>query len=148
MVITSTANHNIVIQVVKLDFKFYLDARWGRSWCIAINNISLFVNEKLGKIPFYSISQKPAFAWFQELVEWSGITTIHFDLWLVKDQIFRRGHTFLTKIREFTNCMKKTSKTEENLTPSLTTLYIMTCYWTTLLIAWRRPSPAYLRLRY
>lgn len=57
-----------------------LKAEWGSCGSITIDNIPIFINQKLGKVPLNAITQNSAFARFQELVYRSSFLTIDINL--------------------------------------------------------------------
>jgi hypothetical protein len=60
-------------------FHLNLEGRGGR--CVAVNNIPLFVNQKLAKVPLDTITQdSSSFVGFQEFVDRSLFWPIHINL--------------------------------------------------------------------
>lgn len=53
--------------------------RWS-NWSISLHNLPLFVHQKLGEVPFDSISKDSSFLWFEELVKGSCILPINLNL--------------------------------------------------------------------
>jgi hypothetical protein len=67
-------------------FHLNLEGRGGR--CIAVNNIPLFVHQKLAKVPLDTITQdSSSFVGFQEFVDRSLFWPIHINLQNQKFQI-------------------------------------------------------------
>lgn len=62
----------------------YLDAERRSSWSVTVNDFTIFVNQKLGEVPLDAVSKKPAFAWFQKLVDWSSLVTVHINLYHIE----------------------------------------------------------------
>lgn len=58
----------------------YLNAQWGSSGRITVNDIPVFINQEFWKIPLNTVSKYATFARLQELVQWGGIITIHIHL--------------------------------------------------------------------
>jgi len=56
----------------------YLQLRSRRS--ISLDNLAIFVNKKLGEVPFNTIAKEATFLRFQVLVQWCSVLTIHINL--------------------------------------------------------------------
>lgn len=58
----------------------YLNAQWGSSGGITVNDIPVFINQEFWKIPLNTVSKYATFARLQELVQWGSSITIHIHL--------------------------------------------------------------------
>jgi hypothetical protein len=82
----TTMHQKQVERTERRGFHLNLEGRGGR--CVAVNNIPLFVHQKLAKVPLDTITQdSSSFVGFQEFVDRSLFWPIHINLQNQKFQI-------------------------------------------------------------
>lgn len=60
--------------------KWYLNLERRCRWSVSLNNFTIFVHQKLLKVPLDHITQETSCTWFQKLINRSGVWSIYINL--------------------------------------------------------------------